>query len=234
MNDRQEAKLSMYREVAKVCRANEQVYAGVPAMNSAVQRLEEGVASILRAAGQQSGTTSQGATDMKNSALDALTTEVVQTANAVYVYALDTDNADLLVQTSVNKSTFYGGYVNNALVRARNIAASVWLYLPELDAYGVNEASLARLKEAIASLENVLDNPRTAIDERKVHTGNIRQLFVETDSTLYDRLDKLVTLFKTSAPDFYALYKNARNIIDTARRSRKTDENKSQESENEN
>jgi hypothetical protein len=48
MNDRQEAKLSMYQEVAKICHANEQVYVGVPAMNSAVQRLDEGVAGILR------------------------------------------------------------------------------------------------------------------------------------------------------------------------------------------
>jgi hypothetical protein len=65
-----------------------------------------------------------------------------------------------------------------------------------------------------------------------VYTGNIKQLFAETDSTLYDRLDRLVTLFKTSSPDFYALYKNARNIIDTAKRSRKPDENKSEETGN--
>jgi hypothetical protein len=55
-------------------------------------------------------------------------------------------------------------------------------------------------------------------------------LFAETDSVLYDRLDKLVTLFKTSAPDFYALYRNARNIIDTAKRSRKPDESKADKS----
>jgi hypothetical protein len=57
MNDRQEAKLSMYQEVAKVCHANEAVY------------------------------------------------------------ALDTGNSDLLALTSVNKSTFYGGHVNDALKR---------------------------------------------------------------------------------------------------------------------
>jgi hypothetical protein len=47
MNDRQEAKLSMYREVTKVCHANEQVYAGVPAMNSAVQRLDDAGQSMI-------------------------------------------------------------------------------------------------------------------------------------------------------------------------------------------
>jgi hypothetical protein len=229
MNDRQEAKLSMYQEVAKVCHANETVYAGVPAMNSAVQRLDEGVSGILQAAGQQSGTTPQGATVDKNRALDEMTAAAVQTGNSVYVYALDTGNSDLLALTSVNKSTFYGGHVNDALVRARNIAAAAQLHFSELGAYGVDAASLARLNAAIAALENVLDNPRTAIDERKVYTGNIKQLFAETDSALYDRIDKLVTLFKTSAPDFYALYGNARNIIDTAKRSRKPDESKAEE-----
>jgi hypothetical protein len=216
----------MYQEVAKVCHLNETVYVGVPAMNSAVQQLDESVSNILHAAGQQMSTMSQGATIEKNRALDAMTSAAVQTGNSVYVYALDAGNPELLALASVNKSTFYGGHVNDALLRARNIAAAAQLHLSELGEYGVNAASLAKLNTAIATLENVLDNPRSAIDERKVYTENIKQLFAETDSVLYDRLDKLVTLFKTSAPDFYALYGNARNVIDTAKRSRKPEAGK--------
>jgi hypothetical protein len=103
MNDIQEAKLSMYQEVANICHANEQMYAGVLAMNNAVFRLDEGVSGILQATGQQSGMMPQGATADKIHALDAMTTVALQTANALYVYAIDSGNSDLLVQVGKQK-----------------------------------------------------------------------------------------------------------------------------------
>jgi hypothetical protein len=51
------------------------------------------------------------------------------------------------------------------------------------------------------------------IGERKQKTTNLAQLFAGLDSTLYDRLDKLLVLFKHSAPEFYGEYRTARNII---------------------
>jgi hypothetical protein len=49
----------------------------------------------------------------------------------------------------------------------------------------------------------------------------LRTLFVRADSIIYDKLDKLIRLFKTSSPEFFALYGNARNIVNTAARKRK-------------
>jgi hypothetical protein len=48
-------------------------------------------------------------------------------------------------------------------------------------------------------------------------------LFVAADSIIYDKLDKLVRLFKTSKPEFFTLYNNARNVVNTAARKRKND-----------
>jgi hypothetical protein len=84
------------------------------------------------------------------------------------------------------------------------------------------------LDAAIARLENIINAPSEVIGERKMYTGNLRELFVAADSIVYDKLDKLIRLFKTSSPDFFALYGNARNIINTAVRKRKS-ESKSSE-----
>jgi len=51
------------------------------------------------------------------------------------------------------------------------------------------------------------------IGERKQKTTNLMQLFASLDSIFYDKLDKLMVLFKQSRPDFYDEYRTARNII---------------------
>jgi hypothetical protein len=49
------------------------------------------------------------------------------------------------------------------------------------------------------------------IGARKQKTTNIAQLFAGLDSTFYDKLDKLMVLYKKSS--FYDEYRTARNII---------------------
>jgi hypothetical protein len=67
----------------------------------------------------------------------------------------------------------------------------------------------------------LLNVPSGVIGEHKLYTSNLRELFVAADSIIYDRLDKLIRLFKTSSPDFFNLYSNARNVVNTAARKRK-------------
>jgi hypothetical protein len=57
-----------------------------------------------------------------------------------------------------------------------------------------------------------------AITTRKQKTTNLKELFARLDSALYDRLDKLIVLFKSSHPDFYNEYRTSRNLIDTSHR----------------
>ncbi|MDR3244813.1 MAG: hypothetical protein LBT50_00085 [Prevotellaceae bacterium] len=221
MNDRQESKFRMFRTVSEICHNNEQTYAGMPAFVNAVILLDNGINAISLGAQQQSRTVSGGVSEEKSRAGETLALESLKTANALYVYAIDTNNKTLQTNVSLNKSMFYNGHDEASLVLAKNIAAEAHSHAAELLGYGVNAAAIATLDSAVAAFESLIVKPQTTIDERKVYTGNIKQLFAETDSVIYDRLDKLITLFKTSDPDFYALYKNARNIIDTARRHEK-------------
>jgi len=63
------------------------------------------------------------------------------------------------------------------------------------------------------------------IGERKQKTSNLTQLFAGLDSTFYDKLDKLMVLFKQSQPEFYSEYRTARNIIFNDERKSKKREN---------
>jgi hypothetical protein len=208
----------MYRTVSETCHSNEQTYAGTPAFVKAVILLDNSIEAIGKAEQQQSGTLSEGVSAEKNKAADALALESVKTANALYVYAIDTEDKVLQAKVNVNKSLFYNGHDGDALALAKNIADEAHSHEAALVEYGINAAAIVALDTAIVAFGSLIVKPRTTIGERKVYTGNLKQLFAQTDSILHDRLDKLIALFKTSAPEFYALYKNARNIINTATR----------------
>jgi len=224
MNDSQEAKLNMYRTVSKTCQNNEKTYAGSPAFVKAVTLLDNNINAIGKNAQQQSGSISVGVSAEKNKATETLTQESVKMANALYVYAIDTKDKVLQAKVSVNKSTFYGGHADEVLVLAKNIADEAHSHAADLAEYSIDAAAIAALDAAVVAFDSLIVKPQIAIGERKMYTSNIKQLFVETDSILYDRLDKLIVLFKTSAPDFYALYKTARNIINTAVRHEKNEQ----------
>jgi hypothetical protein len=224
MNDRQEAKLNMLQTVSDTCHQYEQVYSDVPAFVGNIGQLKSGITEIRKAAQQQAGTTTKGVTATKAVAMDKLVQQGVKVANSLYVYAFTTDNQPLLAKVSVNKRMFYNGHDNDALTLAKNIADEASAYTVELQDYGIDAVELTALNDLIADYQIHISHPQTNIGEHKLHTANLKQLFADVDSVLYDRLDKLIVLFKVSAPDFYARYKSARNVINTAQRSRKKNE----------
>jgi hypothetical protein len=221
MTDKQDAKLNMYQKVTNVCDENEQVYANVPAFVKTVNDLKQVVSEIKSVTRQQSEASPKGATKDKSSAIDHLVETVVKIANSLYVYAFDTENNRLLEKVDVNKSLFYHTHNQTALTLAKTIAAEANTFSNELHNYGINNTDRAELDAAITQFENLITTPAGVVGERKAHTSNLRELFVAADSIVYDKLDKLIILFKTSSPEFFALYGNARNIINTAARKRK-------------
>jgi hypothetical protein len=224
MTDKQDAKLNMYQKVTNVCDENVQVYANVPAFVETVNGLKQLVSEITAVTRQQLASSPKGATKNKSSAIDHLAETGVKIANSLYVYSIDTENNDLREKVNVNKSSFYQTHSQAALTLAKTVAAEANTFGSNLYHYGINDSDRAELDTAITQFEKLINTPVGVVGKRKMHTSNLRELFVAADSIVYDKLDKLITLFKTSSPDFYTLYGNARNIINTAARKRKEKE----------
>jgi hypothetical protein len=225
MTDRQEAKLSMYQKVLNVCNEQEQVYVDVPAFVNGVNELNQQVANIQSATQQQTETNPKGTTKDKSVAIDRIVELGIKVANSIYVYAFDTQNNSLLQKANVNKSMFYNIHDRATLTLVRIIAAEAKKCSEALLEYGISDTDITNLDAAIAQFERLIDAPSGVIGERKMYTENLRTLFVTADSIIYDKLDKLIRLFKTSSPDFFALYSNARNVVNTAARKRKDKSN---------
>jgi hypothetical protein len=212
MTDRQNEKLNMHQTVLKYCREHADVYSGIPAFARGVAELEACVADTKLAAGQQSGVAVKGTTAQKGDAEDTLIQACLPVAGALYVYAFENKDTILMEKVTVNKNMFYKVHDNQALLLAGNIAREAAANTAALADYGITGADLEALNSAIAGYEALIVSPRTAVNERKQHTGSLAQILAAADSVLYDRLDKLVVRFKNSNPAFYNGYKNARSI----------------------
>jgi hypothetical protein len=116
---------------------------------------------------------------------------------------------------------FYGAADNASLELARGIAARVREHAAALAAYGLGAATAGELDSLIAAFETCITKPRQVTGTIKVKVETVQALFAETKSLLIDRTDKMMALFKTAAPVFYAEYFNARQYINTAARTKK-------------
>jgi hypothetical protein len=224
MNDRQNAKLTMFETVKVTCADFQQVYAGVPAFAKGVSDLSDGIVQIHQVEQQQSDALSKVPTTEKTETEVALVQSALHVAGALYVYGFDTDNADLRVKMNLNKSQLFRMENNVLYETAGEISRKARAVSGQLTDYGVSYADLAELDARIAAFDALIVKPRATIGQHKLYTGNLTKLFAAVDSILYDRLDKLVIPFKVSRPDFYNSYKNARNVINTSARKRKPGE----------
>ena len=139
----------------------------------------------------------------------------------MYVIGFKSDNKDLLTLYGLSENSFYRLTGNAALALAKQVLDLARKYAAELQKYGIEEAEIDALETAIEAYRTVIAKPMDMIGERKQKTTNLVQLFAGLDSTLYDKLDKLMALFKQSDPEFYGEYRTARNIIFNRERKKK-------------
>jgi hypothetical protein len=221
MNDSQESKLDMYQRVGDVCHNNIEIFSHVGSMVESVNNLDNLVFAIRQTAQQQASVIPKGFSAEKQKAIENVVTPSIKVANVLYVYAFNKGDQVLLSKVSINKSSFYRIRGNDVYTLAKNISSEAKNCISELAYYGINEQDVNLLDEAISVYEGFINRPQIVKEERVKYTKNLKELFVDADSLLYDQLDKLIVLFKTSAPDFYFAYQTARNVIETGRRNRK-------------
>jgi hypothetical protein len=213
----------MYQTVLDTCQQNESVYAEIPAFAGNVNELKGNVAVIRQLAQQQSGTVSQGATVEKNQSADRLIQECVKIAGVLYAHGFKVNDQTLLSKVvHLNKTVLYRAHANDVVSIATNVSAEAAAHLGVLKDYGVDEAVLKAFDADIATFESLLVKPHLTVDDHKLYTGNLKKAFADADSTLYDQLDKVIPIFKTSSPDFYTLYKIARNVVEVGKAGHRT------------
>lgn len=207
-------KLNMYRAVLEVCKSHEQNWATIPGFVTTVNDFENTLIDLEHQAQLQTSRT-VGVSTVKAEKVTLLYDRLLLLQGALEVYGTMIGDSELrlrnkIVKTDLNRKTIsaLNVHVNSVLVDLNTHGAA-------LEQFGITPIILAESISIMQSTQHALNRPRMAIIDRKLNTNSLDLLMHEIDSILKVRLDKLMRLFKGDVPTFFALYFNARMIIDS-------------------
>ena len=214
MTDRQNAKLNMAERVLDTLKRNESVFIGIGAMVDTVPLLSRKIEIIHRTLKEHKAVNVPASTLEKREVERQLIDVCIKVSNMLYLIGLDKNNKDLITLQALNDSYFYHLTGNAAIAQAKQILDLANTYAADLVYYGMGQAEISAISTAIDAFRKVIAKPMDTITERKQQTTNIAQLFADLDSILYDKLDKLMVMFKHTG--FYNEYRTSRNLIITS------------------
>jgi hypothetical protein len=214
MTDPQENKLGMFRAVITVLDDNAPEYAAVTALVTQVANLHSSV-DLIGQLVQIQGAPTTGVTVDKASLQTQMVDMALRVAGGLKAFASDTNNADLLHQADINKSTFTRARDDQRDDIAQRIHDLANTNIAALAPVGITAATLTALQTRIGAYIAVIGSPRVARAKISTATEMLDAEFARADMILTDRIDGLMEQFKDSGTSFYADYKNARRIVDT-------------------
>jgi hypothetical protein len=201
----------MYQTVETHGDDNAAITASIPAFQAAFNEFKAKIAEIIAADRQQSTVLTGIAAD-KAQLKQALCRQASGIAGAIFAFASVTSNNELKQQMNVTFSKLLKMSDNKLTARCQNIHDAGAANSDALADYGIKPAKLTALQAAVDEYSTAAPKTRTARVQRKTITGNLPELFKETDAILIDRMDPLIGLLKETNPDFAATYENARKI----------------------
>jgi hypothetical protein len=212
MTQNQENIVSMFETTIAVLDTNNALWNGKAAFADAVTEAKEGVAAVREASARQESPTS-GITDEKMEARTDLEERALEIADQVSALGAKTRNAALMAQVQVTRSSLDLSQDDNLVQTAERIRDAAKDNTAALKPYGINTADITALTNAIDTFSGMKTAPRTAKAARSGATKGVASLIKTTRSIFRNQLDKMMTLFRRSNPDFYNAYLAARIIV---------------------
>lgn len=213
MNDSQSNNLDMYILVNDFYLDNQVTLDLVLARATAFGLLGTNLTAInAQVAGQSTNTT--GVTQDKAALRNTLDNITVTVLSSAKVWANVTENNTLAAEFNYSLSdiqeikddTMQGFCDFRIQLVTDNLAA--------LADYGIDNNAVTAWQDALDAFVNKVGSPRQAINTRHLHTANLKAIFKATGKLFRDRLDPLMLIFKTTDPELYAAYQQARIVID--------------------
>lgn len=207
-------RVTMFKTVIALLDENSSVWNTMAPLQTAVTELKAEVAGIDTTAQQQEAP--NGAADDKAEARDALEDVLFLTCEALGVLAHTSNDNDLLALTDVTRTSLDRMGTEELSNRATSVLAAANARKTELAPLQVTQANLDELDQALQDFNAAKTGPRTAVAARSVQTDSLPRRVRAANGILRNKIDRMVSLFKRTNPDFVAGYQSARVIVDRA------------------
>jgi len=214
MNTELTNRVTMIKTTSSYMAEHSSVWNTLVPLQAAMTELEAKIARIDATA--QKHETPHGATADKADARDALEDTTILMCEALGVLAHDTGDNDLLALTRATRTLLDRMGAEELSNRATAVLAQATAHRAELVTYQVSQTNIDELSAALTEFNQAKAGPRTATAERAALTESLPKLINEASDILKNRVDRLVSLFSRSDPDFVSGYESARVIVDRA------------------
>jgi hypothetical protein len=213
MNLNQNNKLDMLLAMQAICKANLAVLLLLPQFQQWFDELDKVIKKIQKLSEAQE-LDYKGKTETKATLKTSLISNTMEVGRRVVAYATINNLYELRQEVDYSESDLMKAADTNLRTISQVVKERATSVLPELALYGVTQAMLDDLQTAIDNYLSEIPSPREGIISRKNATSAIRLEFKKADDIVYNKLDKLVAMLKTSNPEVYESYMNARIIVD--------------------
>jgi len=213
MNRMQTNVVDMGSTVSVYMDKNKTIWGDVKAIADAVNDVNTTLAGIADADKKKQSAT-KGAGQDKSTARHDLEDQILVIADQLVAYGEATQNPKLVAQAETTLPTLDKLSAQDLVTAGKTYSDLATANLAALADYGVEQDDVTELDDLTKAFSKVKTEPRDAVVEQSKQTGTVQGLTATLRTILRRRLDKLMTQFKRSDPEFYAGYLAARVIVD--------------------
>jgi hypothetical protein len=213
MNRDQFNRTGMFNTVAAYMEQNQSIWTGTKAVSDAVAELKAGIAAIDAKGGKQQSPTT-GAADDKSHVREGFESKIFELSDQLSALAAVKKDANLAAQAALTRSGLAKLTDDQLEETGKRVAGLTTANMAALADYGVTAADVTALNALTTQFHSAKSAPRAAIAGRAGETATLPDLLTSTTAILRDRLDKLMTKFRTANAEFVAGYQSARVIVD--------------------
>jgi hypothetical protein len=203
----------MVESTVAVLNENKNVWEKTPAFVKAVADLAGVVQAIQIESGKQQAPT-KGATASKAQARDALEDTILEMADQLSALAEERRDVTLAAQVEITRSALDKLSDEELEAIAKRVAALATEFIAPLADYLVTQENIEELKQLLGEFSSVKTAPRVAVVGRSSSTASLPDRLADASRLLRGRLDKLVSKYRNTDPEFVARYHSARVIVD--------------------
>lgn len=203
----------MYSTVTAYLQANSANWTGIPAFVASSATLTNKISELSEMLYHPDSNTS-GIVNLKRRKQQEASELCVEIAAALYSYAVRTENDALKAEVRITRSRLLNTNKLNFLILLDGVIDHTTEVLNELSDYGVDQVRLDALIASRNVVADLLYLPRQKQVQSRLFNAMLVERFREIDRILREEIDMLVATFRSSDPEFYLGYTNARLVVD--------------------
>ena len=225
MQKRLENKLTMLKAVSSFLKQNISAWGSSTVMAELITKLEELIGEI-ESIRLITNSDLKGITAEKLAQQDALISKAYEFSSILYAMALRSENKVLQGKVNFTESELQNARGGDLISTCKAIATLIEDNLAALVPYELTGADVTVLGEMISSFSENLPTHRVSVSERKAANERLKDAYAAVDILVNEQLDRMMVRYRSTSPDLYAVYNNARSVVNYGTRHEKVEKPK--------